>query len=166
MWRTRWFLWGLNKTLNKRPSRAKRGSLFGHVLPNISGTRWDTETLNIPNERYCLQLSNGVPNFTLALVVLMIYHRKKVFAFLQNIVTFFQRLYLQDYYSYRDLKHVISKLQARSFIWWVLLFCILSSSGDISLNVTEMYFPLWLFSSFLPTRKSRYAPRLSLYLWN
>ena len=60
---------------------SKLGSFFGHVLAYISRTRKDTEKLHPPNERSCLQLSNGVLNIFLALKVLKIYPPKKMSRF-------------------------------------------------------------------------------------
>ena len=68
---------GLNKTLNKRWSGPKRGLLLCHILANISGTRWDTETFYLPNERSCFQFSNGGLKFSVALVGLKIYPLKR-----------------------------------------------------------------------------------------
>ena len=59
-------------------------SSFSHISANISGTRKDTEMLQPPNERSCLQLSNGVRYVPVTIIVLKIFPLKCCRDALQN----------------------------------------------------------------------------------
>ena len=88
-WRHVRFSRGLNKMLQLRSGRVKTGITFCYILSNISGTKKDTENLRIPNERYCLQLSNDGLYVSVALIVLMVYLRKRGGAILQKLTLTF-----------------------------------------------------------------------------
>ena len=55
--------------------------MFLDVSAYISGTSEDTENLHLPNEKYCLQLSNGVLEVSIALLVLKLYPPEKLSKF-------------------------------------------------------------------------------------
>ena len=113
-WRQRHIRFGINARIEP-----KMTSSFSHISANISGTRKDTETLHPPNERSCLQLSNGVHYVPVAFIVWWYTIKKRCCDFAEHQENFFESIYHQNYDSYKDLKHAIWKLQARSLIWWV-----------------------------------------------